>query len=467
MLWHWLQKCGLHQTLFITPRKWNTKTALANSGSERGWGDGFLTPFQLSLFYNVVNMRGKNNVAMLCGDFAEWVLPTPAVWLQNSELGSDHFALGRASVEPTSRLCAVTLAQINKSVCLQSPATIAATVGGEVYTCSRHAAWWIGNVQKSQLAFVWVAMWQESVANRQLECNPSEWQVRASIVIIQLLLGKEPDSFLQLVHELAGPSDLGICILKEFLCDTLLWQHSSISGKRVSIKRVDFSIRKLASVWPVWPFIISPGIAGMLWHWVQKCGLHQTHFNTPKVIPSQKWWNTKTALANSGSERGWGDGFLTPFQLSLFYNVVNMRGKNNVAMLCGDFAEWVLPAPAVWLQNSELWSDHFALGRASVEPTSRLCAVTLAQINKSVCLQSPATIAATVGGEVYTCSRHAAWWIGNVQKSQLAFVWITMIDNSGTLKDISCGHLDRWQEVRSDILPVLHSPWPAARQEIR
>ena len=113
--------------------------------------------------------------------------------------------------------------------------------------------------------------WQESVANRQLECNPSEWQVRTSIVIIQLLLGKESESFLQLVHELAGPSDLRTCILTSFLCSTLLWQHSSISGKRVSIKRVDFSIRKLASVWPVWPFIISPGIAGMPWHHVRHC----------------------------------------------------------------------------------------------------------------------------------------------------------------------------------------------------
>ena len=24
-----------------------------------------------------------------------------------------------------------------------------------------------------------------------------------------------------------------------------------------------------------------------------------------------------------------------------------LRGKNSVAMLCGDFAEWVFPAPAV------------------------------------------------------------------------------------------------------------------------
>ena len=174
----------------------------------------------------------------------------------------------------------------------------------------------------------------------------------------------------------------------------------------------------------------------MLWHWLQKCGLHQTLFITPKVIPSPRKWNTKTALAHSGSERGWGDVFLTPSKLSLFYNVVNMRsslatflrGKNNVAMLCGDFAEWVFPAPAVWLQNSELGLDHFALGRAGVQPTSRLCAVTLAQINKSVCLQSPATIAATVGGEVYTCCRDSASRIGNVPKSQLAFVWITMID---------------------------------------
>ena len=30
----------------------------------------------------------------------------------------------------------------------------------------------------------------------------------------------------------------------------ILWQHSPMSGKRVSIKRVDFSIRKLPSVWP-------------------------------------------------------------------------------------------------------------------------------------------------------------------------------------------------------------------------
>ena len=76
------------------------------------------------------------------------------------------------------------------------------------------------------------------------------------------------------------------------------------------------------------------------------------------------------------------------------------------------------------IQNwGRTWLDHFALGRASVQPTNRLCAVTLAQINKSVCLQtSPATIAATVGGEVYMCSRHAASRIGNVQKSQFAFV---------------------------------------------
>ena len=189
------------------------------------------------------------------------------------------------------------------------------------------------------------------------------------------------------------------------------------------------SFGKLASVWPIWPFIISPGIAGMLWHWVHKCGLHQTLFITPKVIPSQRKWNTKAALAHSQSEGGWEDVFLTqPLPPSLFYYVVFRRGKNNVAMLCGDFAEWEFPAPAVWWQNSELGLDHFALGRASVQPTSRLCAVTLAQINKSVCLQSPATSAATVGGEVYKCSRQAASRIGNVPKSQLAFVWITMID---------------------------------------
>ena len=45
--------------------------------------------------------------------------------------------------------------------------------------------------------------------------------------------------------------------------------------------------------------------------------------------------------------------------------------------------------------------------------------------------------------------------------------WAFCLDDSDTLQNISCGHLDRWQEVRSDILPVLHSPWPAARQEIR
>ena len=40
-------------------------------------------------------------------------------------------------------------------------------------------------------------------------------------------------------------------IVKWFLCNTLLWQHSPMSGKQVSIKRVDLSIGKLASVWPM------------------------------------------------------------------------------------------------------------------------------------------------------------------------------------------------------------------------
>ena len=155
------------------------------------------------------------------------------------------------------------------------------------------------------------------------------------------------------------------------------------------------SFGKLASVWPLWPFIISPGMAGMLCHWAHKCGLQQTLF----ITPSQRKWNTKAALAHSQLEGGWGDVFLTqPLPPSLFYYVVFRRGKNNIAMLCGDFGEWEFPAPAVWLQNSKLGLDHFALGRASVQPTNRLCAVTLAQINKSVCLL----------------------------KSQLAFVWITM-----------------------------------------
>ena len=364
-------------------------------------------------------LRGKNSVAMLCGDFAEWVFPAPAVWLQNSKLGLDHFALGRASVQPTNRLCAVTLAQINKSVCLQtSPATIAATVGGEVYTCSRHAASRIGNVQKSQFAFVWITMWltrkrckspagmkyirMTSLHRRRshpVAARKGIWFIFATSAQAGRAFRSQNNSFATPYFGNTAPYLANRCRLNVLTCRLESWLQSGL-----------------------WHFIVSPA---PLSHWARECGLHQTLFITPKVIQSKGVWNTKTALANSQSEGGWG---CFPYTL-----VVNMRaslatilrGKNNVAMSCGDFAAWEFPAPAVWLQNSELGSNHF--GRASVQPTSILSAVTLAQINKSVCLQtSPASIAATVGGEVYTCSRDSASRIGNVPKSQFAFVWITM-----------------------------------------
>ena len=131
----------------------------------------------------------------------------------------------------------------------------------------------------------------------------------------------------------------------------------------------------------LWPFIVS---LATLCHWARECGLQQALFITPKVIQSQGVWNTKTALAHSQSEGGEG---CFPYTL-----VVNMRaslatilrGKNNVAMLCGDFAEWEFPAPAVWLQNSELESDHFA-GQVCGHPVDYVQSHWHKSTNLSVC----------------------------------------------------------------------------------
>ena len=81
--------------------------------------------------------------------------------------------------------------------------------------------------------------------------------------------------------------------------------------------------------------------------------------------------NTKTALTHSThsqSEGGRGDVFLArPFQLSLFYMVVNMRaslatflrGKTNVGS-CRDFAEWEFPALCRLIATLRGWTNFQA-----------------------------------------------------------------------------------------------------------
>ena len=64
----------------------------------------------------------------------------------------------------------------------------------------------------------------------------------------------------------------------------------------------------------------------------------------------------------------------------------------------------------------------------------------------------------TVGSEVSQIKTFAH--LHTFAKNLPSFAWAFCLDDSHTLQNIT-------QDVRSDILPVLPSPWPAARQEIR
>ena len=193
-----------------------------------------------------------------------------------------------------------------------------------------------------------------------------------------------------------------------------------MSGKQVSIKRVDLSIGKLASVWP------------MAFHCVSG---HALSLSARMRFAANSLYHTKSHTISRSVKHKNGLG---SFPIGRRRGMFSLHpGGQHACFSCNNFAWQEQRCYVVW---GFCWMGvsctcrliaKFRIGvgpfcRASVRPSSRLCAVTLAQINKSVCLHtSPAPIAATVGGEVYTCSRDSASRIGNVPKSQFAFVWIT------------------------------------------
>ena len=208
-------------------------------------------------------------------------------------------------------------------------------------------------------------------------------------------------SLFQLVHELTGPADLGRWIVNSFLCNTLLWQHSPMSGKTVSIKRVELSILKLASVSPV------------AFHYLSRHCRYALALSAQMRFESNSLYHTKShTMAKKVKHKNGLDSLpirrrlrgclpYTTLPTESFYMVVNMctslatlpRGKNNLAS-CQDFAEWEFPAPAVWLfwlQNSKLGSDKHLAGQVCSQLVNYVQSHWLKSTNLSVCrrLQPP------------------------------------------------------------------------------
>ena len=72
-------------------------------------------------------------------------------------------------------------------------------------------------------------------------------------------------------------------------------------------------------------------------------GLNSLYHNESHSIA-----NTKTALTHSQSEGGRGDVFLTPFQLSLSYMVVNMPASLAIFSARQDYSFYVVSGFAEW-----------------------------------------------------------------------------------------------------------------------
>ena len=135
-------------------------------------------------------------------------------------------------------------------------------------------------------------------------------------------------------------------IVKWFLCNTLLWQHSPMSGKQVSIKRVDMSIGKLASVWP------------MAFHCVSG---HALSLSARMRFAANSLYHTKShTISRSVKHKNGLDSFPIGrrlrecFPYTLVDNMRSSHSCNNFAwqeQCCNvvwDFAEWEFPAPAIW-----------------------------------------------------------------------------------------------------------------------